>query len=201
MSGPAGRPVRGRVLLLLLLIKLCCCSLLLLLLLVCSRDSNLLLLLSKTQTATIRREATLRARMQLSAEGVGGEADTLVLGHGDELKLKAKMRARFWEEDNEQLHERVALNSVEGFDRRKEAKEKYEQGRQTLEKREEERRSRQKQKAENNKERVREIIKKDKARSDLQKLKDFLKDHEHVLIKRDEERIKAMKLAGARFRA
>ena len=70
-----------------------------------------------------------------------------------------------------------------------------------MEKREEERRSRQKQKAENNKERVRDIIKKEKARSDLQKLKDFLKDQEHVLIKKDEERIKAMKLAGSRFRA
>jgi hypothetical protein len=53
-----------------------------------------------------RKQATLRARMQLSAEGVGGEADTLVPGHGDELKLKAKMRARFWEDDNEQLHRR-----------------------------------------------------------------------------------------------
>ena len=70
-----------------------------------------------------------------------------------------------------------------------------------MEKREEERRSRQKQKAENNKERVREIIQKDKARSDLQKLKDFLKDNEHALFEKDEERIKAMKLAGARFRA
>ena len=137
--------------------------------------------------------------MKLSAEGVGGEADTLVMAHGDgdELKLKAKMRTRFWEEDNEQLHERVVLDSVEDFDRRKEAKEKYEQGRQTLEKREEERRSRQKQKAENNKERVREIIQKDKARSDLQKLKDFLKDNEHALFEKDEESIKAMKLAGA----
>ena len=71
------------------------------------------------------------------------DGDAAVLGRSDELKMKARMRARFWEENDEQTDERVALDHIEGFDQRREEKEK----KQTLEKREEERLQRQKQKA------------------------------------------------------
>ena len=74
------------------------------------------------------------------------DGDAAVLGRSDELKMKARMRARFWEENDEQTDERVALDHIEGFDQRREEKEK----KQTLEKREEERLQRQKQKAGSN---------------------------------------------------
>jgi len=121
------------------------------------------------------------------------DGDAAVLGRSDELKMKARMRARFWEENDEQTDERVALDHIEGFDQRREEKEK----KQTLEKREEERLQRQKQKAENDKERVREVIQREKARRDMRQLQDFLKDNEHSLMGEDEERTKAMKLAAA----
>jgi len=124
------------------------------------------------------------------------DGDSAVLGRGDELKMQAKMRARFWEENDEQMDERVALERIEGFDQRREAKEKSEQGRQTMGRREEARLLRQKQEAEDHKERLHEVIKKEKARRDMKQLQDFLKDNEHSLMKKDEERTKAMKLAG-----
>jgi len=136
-----------------------------------------------------------RSRSPGEAErGLDGAAD---LGRdlGRDLKMKARSRAQFWEETEDQLNDRIGLEDSKPMRKRKELQAGKERDKLKMKRQELDRLKQEQRLLEQDKDTIKEAMDKEQAKANWHKLKDFL--HETTGGIKNDEHENAMKNARA----